>query len=146
VRLAPFRDAPEPQLTRIRAKVTACAPDDAIDIDYYRKNGYEGGDYGIAAHTEKFPRGTLVRVPGYRDVTAPGAFWVVDSAGGSLIRRSARRGVVHIDVKFKHTASAKKWGVKTLDIDVITPAAQAEWRRAYVAWAAERDAYYGTPQ
>lgn len=110
------------QRTRtVRALVTACSPEDPTDKAYYAKYGYEGSAYNIAADLSVFPRGTKIRVPGYMDRSYPAKFWEVDSAGGSIIRRSTRKGIVQIDVKFKTVHSARQWGSRWLDIEVVDP-------------------------
>jgi hypothetical protein len=53
--------------------------------------------------------------------TYPGKFWEVDSAGGSVIRRSTRRGVTQVDLKFRTVYSAKEWGSRWMNIEVIDP-------------------------
>lgn len=106
------------KITKVRSvRVTACSPQDPKDQEHYRVHGYEGNDYGIAAYLPFLPRGTLVRVPGYLSDS-----WVlVDSSGGSVIRRSHRAGINQIDVKFRTYYSAKKWGSQILDLEVIYP-------------------------
>ncbi len=99
--------------------MTACSPEDPKDKAYYAKNGYEGSTYNLAADLRVFPKGTRIRVPGYLEASYPGKFWKVDSAGGSVIRRSTRKGMVQIDVKFKHVSSALKWGSRLIDIEVL---------------------------
>jgi 3D (Asp-Asp-Asp) domain-containing protein len=101
----------------VKARVTACSPQDPQDVAYYAKNGYAGETYNIAADLRQFPIGTRMRVPGYMG----GKWFEVDSAGGSVIRRSTRKGIYHIDVKFKTFYSAKKWGNKNLTIEYILP-------------------------
>jgi 3D (Asp-Asp-Asp) domain-containing protein len=101
--------------------VTACSPEDPKDKAYYAKHGYEGGVYNLAADLRVFPRGTQIRVPGYMETSYPGKFWEVDSAGGSVIRRSTRKGVVQIDRKFRTLHSAREWGSKWLNVEVIDP-------------------------
>ena len=115
-------DTPKPApFKKVWAKVTACSPSDPADTTYYRKFGYEGAAHNVAACYSQFPKGTLLRVPGYLDTSYPNKFWEVDSRGGSVIRRSARKGVYHIDVKFTSYASAKAWGTRWMYIDVIYP-------------------------
>lgn len=94
----------------VRALVTACSPQDAIDQAYYSRHGYEGATYNIAADHSILPRGTKIQVPGYMDVSFPDKFWEVDSAGGSIIRRATRRGIIQFDVKYRTEHSALKWG------------------------------------
>jgi 3D (Asp-Asp-Asp) domain-containing protein len=105
----------------VRVRVTACSPDDPLDKAYYKAYGYEGATYNVAADYRVFPKGTRMRIPGYLDKTYPGKFWEVDSAGGSVIRASTRRGIPHVDVKFATYHSAKKWGSRILDVEVIDP-------------------------
>lgn len=125
---------PELPVHMVSMRVTACSPDDPKDREYYRTHGYEGGVYGIAADTRHFPKGTWMRVPGYLAKSAPDEFWKVDSAGGSVIRRSSRRGVSHIDVKFKTYSSAKKWGSQQLNVEVVYASEYLAWQQAAAAW------------
>lgn len=125
----------------VRMKVTACSPGDPLDAEYYKANGYEGALNNIAADLRVFPRGTQMRVPGYMDKSAPGKFWIVDSAGGSIIRRSARQGIIQIDVKFRTHYSAVKWGSKMIDVEVITPAMQESWQNECAVWEKKRVQY-----
>jgi hypothetical protein len=92
----------------------ARTPHDPKDKKYYAKYGYEGGEYGVAAHVESFPKGTLMRIPGYRS----GEWQEVDSKGGGVIRRAARKGYHQIDVKFKTHQSAKQWGSRWMYVEV----------------------------
>jgi hypothetical protein len=118
----------------IRMRVTACSPQDPQDAEYYARHGYEGGIYGIAAYTKQFPKGTLMRVSGYLDKSYPDKFWSVDSAGGSVIRRSARSGVPHIDVKFRTYYTAQRWGNRWIDVEVIDADDYRAWQRAAAEW------------
>lgn len=113
----------------VRLRVTACSPRDPKDLAYYAKYGYEGDAYGIAAYTRDFPKGTLMRVPGYRQ-----ARWEdVDSSGGSVIRRSARAGIKHIDVKFRTLYSVRQWGSQWLDVKIYLPEDASEAQHAKLA-------------
>lgn len=105
----------------VRMLVTACSPEDSIDRAYYAQHGYEGAIYNIAADTSLLTRGTRMRVPGYMEVSFPDRWWVVDSAGGSIIRRASRRGILQIDVKFRTEFSALRWGRKWLNVEVLIP-------------------------
>jgi len=114
----PVVRCPQLNITRIKGvRVTACSPDDPKDRAYYAANGYEGNVYGVAADLRVLPRGSLIRVPGYLS----GAWVYVDSAGGSVIRRSTRSGSTHIDVKYRTLHSAKQWGSQVLEVEVIYP-------------------------
>jgi 3D (Asp-Asp-Asp) domain-containing protein len=105
----------EPQTRIIRAKVTACSPNDPRDRAYYRKHGYKGAkSNAIAADYRVLPKGTYLYVPGYSDRFVP-----VDSPGGSIIRRSTAKGIVQFDVKFQSFRQAKQWGSRWLDIEVL---------------------------
>lgn len=119
--MPPQSMAVAPKIRVVRALVTACSPEDPKDKAYYAKHGYEGSTYNIAADLRVLPRGTKIRVPGYLDRSFPDKFWEVDSAGGSVIRRSTRKGIVQIDVKFKTLYSARQWGSRMLDVEVIDP-------------------------
>ena len=129
-------ERPEPHVRVIHMRVTACSPEDRIDVGYYNKNGYEGGVYGIAAYTKVFPRGTMMRIPGYLEQSQPGKYWPVDSAGGSVIRRSAREGITHIDVKFRTERTALLWGSRYLDVEVIDANDYREWCSNVAQWEA----------
>jgi hypothetical protein len=99
----------------VRVLVTACSPHDPKDVAYYKKYGYEGSSYGIAARIQDFPKGTKMRIDGYRK----GTWQEVDSKGGGVIRKAALKGYYQIDVKFKTYYSAKQWGSKWMDVEVI---------------------------
>lgn len=114
----PELSAPRPATKWVWARVTACSPHDPKDVEYYRKHGYAGATYNIAADYRVFPKGTRIRVPGYMDTSYPDRFWVVDSPGGQVIRNSTARGVVHIDVKFNTLHSVMQWGSKYMWIEV----------------------------
>lgn len=126
----------------VTMRVTACSPGDPLDKDYYARNGYEGDAYGIAAFKPYYPEGTEMRIPGYMKTT-----WeTVDSSGGSVIRRSTRRGSQHIDVKYRTVHSARAWGTQKLDVEVVLPpgalpAQHARLRRiakdSYPRWVKE---------
>lgn len=116
-----LREPEAPVVRQVWARVTACSPADPKDVAYYRKYGYEGAVYNIAASYKQFPKGTRIKVPGYLEKSYPNTFWEVDSGGGSVIRRSAREGILHIDVKFATLASAKAWGSRWLLLDVVYP-------------------------
>lgn len=109
---------PPPQTKTMRVRVTACSPHDPLDQDYYRANGYEGRlTRAVAADYRVFPKGTLMRIPGY----AGGAWVPVDSRGGSVIRKSTQRGIAHIDVKFATLYSARKWGSQYITVEIKEP-------------------------
>jgi 3D (Asp-Asp-Asp) domain-containing protein len=65
---------------------------------------------GCAADPRAIPYWTKLIIPGYGDA-------VVDDTGGAM-RRSYRKGITHIDVRFKTHWSAKQWGSRWMDIYV----------------------------
>jgi 3D (Asp-Asp-Asp) domain-containing protein len=77
--------------------------------------------YGIAADPKVIPYGTKVYVPGYYEMLQnnktciPTEMTEVDDTGGGM-RQSARRGIIHIDVRFRTEKAAKEWGKKKMDI------------------------------
>lgn len=121
--LLPLKALPKSNanIKKVLVRVTACSPEDPLDIEYYAKHGYAGAIYNIAADYKVFPKGTLMRVPGYMESSYPGKFWEVDSPGGSVIRVSTRKGIAHIDVKFRTLHSARKWGSRWMELEVIYP-------------------------
>lgn len=111
-------EAPQPPKTptkALRVRVTACSPADPPDLDYYRRNGYAGRlTNAVSADYRQFPKGTTLKIPGYA-----GDQWVrVDSPGGPFIRRSVRRGILHIDVKFRTLSEARQWGNRWLTVNI----------------------------
>jgi 3D (Asp-Asp-Asp) domain-containing protein len=80
--------------------------------------------YGIAADPRLIPYGSVIHVPGYRDTPEKGGpFWPVDDTGGAM-RQSARRGILHLDVRMRHVASARAWGRRWVTVMIYTPEAQ----------------------
>lgn len=77
--------------------------------------------YGIAADPTMVPYGSVIHVPGYRDTPEKGGpWWIVDDTGGAM-RQSARRGILHLDVRMRHVSSARAWGVRWLLVKIYTP-------------------------
>lgn len=87
--------------------------------------GYYGGDFsgitstgvdtdehprGIAVAPSIIPYGSVIAVPGYGAAVA-------DDTGGAM-RKDARRGIVHIDLRFPSHKQAMAWGVRKLTITV----------------------------
>lgn len=115
VNIVPVDITPVLNVQKVKMLVTACSPFDPKDISYYKKYGYEGSSYGIAARVQDFPKGTLMRVPGYRG----GSWHKVNSKGGGVIRKAALKGYYQIDVKFKTYYSAKQWGSRWMEVEVV---------------------------
>lgn len=77
--------------------------------------------FGVAACSSMLPMGARVRIPGYRDTPEKGGpWWTVDDRGAAL-RKSAARGVLHLDVRMRHVESARAWGVRWLVVGVWVP-------------------------
>lgn len=107
----------------IRATVTGYSPHDAIDSGHASTRDtktatmrdWRTHPYGIAADPRILPYGTHIQVPGYLEKSEPNTAWEVDDTGGGM-RRSWRRGIVHIDVRFKTEHSARKFGKKDISV------------------------------
>lgn len=109
------QEPPKPAYRTLRVLVTACSPEDPIDREYYAANGFKGRTTrAVAAYKAHLPVGTMVAIPGYHN----GSWVKVDSAGGGIIRRAARRGIVQVDVKFPTYAESKQWGRQWLTIKI----------------------------
>jgi 3D (Asp-Asp-Asp) domain-containing protein len=77
--------------------------------------------YGVAADPRLVPYGSVVRIPGYREEEHKGGPWhPVDDTGGAM-RKSAARGVLHLDVRFRSVSSARAWGVRRLRVTIYIP-------------------------
>lgn len=115
----------------IRAKVTAYCPCEKccgewakLGPDRKVRCGHRASEEnGVAADPTLLPYGTVLEIPGVGRRT-------VDDGGGKM-RKSAKEGITHIDVrvvvrdpngtvnlKDSH-AQAKKWGVQWLDVKVL---------------------------
>lgn len=107
----------------IAATVTGYSPHDAIDSGHASTRDtktatmrdWRTHPYGIAADPRILPYGTHIQVPGYLEKSEPNTAWEVDDTGGGM-RRSWRRGIVHIDVRFKTEHSARKFGKKDISV------------------------------
>lgn len=58
--------------------------------------------HGIAVEPRLIPYRTWLQVPGY-------GVAMVDDTGGAM-RQSAKRGIVHLDLRFREHATARRWG------------------------------------
>lgn len=76
--------------------------------------------YGIAVDPALVPYGTLIHIPGYLDESHPGTFWVADDTG-SAMRRDGRRGVLHLDIRFRSFETAVRWGVRWEWVEILDP-------------------------
>lgn len=80
--------------------------------------------HGIAVEPKLIPYRTQLFVPGY-------GFALVDDTGGAM-RQSARRGVVHLDLRFRTHQEARNWGVQWhwILLPAETPAARQHGQKA----------------
>ena len=113
---------PAPPRTRtIRCLVTAYTDHDPADV----AAGYGKGitatltktsenPYGVAADPRALPYGTWVSIPGYRK----GDWQAVDDTGSRVRRNWQRKGIIHLDVRFKTTYSAREWGTRWVEVEV----------------------------
>jgi 3D (Asp-Asp-Asp) domain-containing protein len=66
--------------------------------------------FGIAVDSGLLPYGNTIVVPGY-------GIAQTDDTGGAM-RQDAKRGLLHLDLRFKTHAEAERWGVRWLWIAV----------------------------
>ncbi len=115
--------------------VTACSPHDPADQAYYAEHPFEGATQNaVAAYLTQFPRGTLMSIEGYNG----GMPVLVDSAGGSVIRKAAANGVVQIDVKFRTVGEAMEWGSQWVNVTVVTAEDYRDYVNNMAAWEARQ--------
>jgi 3D (Asp-Asp-Asp) domain-containing protein len=82
--------------------------------------------YGVAADPDRLPYGTVLWIPrgyGYLDRTYgdDDRAFTVDDNGGIIRRRTRATGRIHIDLRFIHHWSAKRFGVRRMTIYVWKP-------------------------
>ena len=107
----------------VSATVTGYSPHDAIDAGHpstldtktATMRDWRTHPYGIAADPRIIPYGTHIHVPGYLEKSEPYSAWQVDDTGGGM-RKSWRRGIVHIDVRFKTEYSATRFGKRHISV------------------------------
>jgi hypothetical protein len=128
---------------------TAYSPHDGIDSNYHSTKGerwrwvtadgrtdVRWKPYGIAVPLKPGTRtpwwafGTKVLIPagqGYLDQSQPGdRLFTVDDVGNGREYFKTKRGKLHIDLRYMNTASAIKWGEKTIRVFVVTGVAQPD--------------------
>jgi len=66
---------------------------------------------GVAADPKLIPYKTLLVIPGIGTRE-------VDDTGGAM-RKSAKEGIYHIDVRFHNHEEAKKFGVQWLNVEIL---------------------------
>lgn len=98
----------------VRMKVTAycpctkCCGQDACGLTSTGRDAYT---LGVAADPKLLPYGTKLEIPGIGIRT-------VDDTGGAM-RKDARRGIYHIDIRFRTHQEARNFGVKWLDVKIL---------------------------
>jgi 3D (Asp-Asp-Asp) domain-containing protein len=110
--------APSRQYLPVWALTTAYSPDAASCYPFDDGKTSIGvctkrDPWGIAVDPSIIPYGTEIIVPGY----SPSRYydewhpWKADDTG-SAMRRSARRGILHLDLRYIHHRSAVNYGTK----------------------------------
>lgn len=103
------------EVKTIRMKVTAYCPCKKCCGEYADEKTATGHNakktLGIAADPTLLPYGTKLKIPGI-------GIRIVDDTGGAM-RKSAKEGIYHIDVRFHNHEKAKKFGVHWLDVKVL---------------------------
>ncbi len=74
--------------------------------------------FGIAADFSLIPQRTTVDVPGY-------GWAIVDDTGGAM-RQSAKKGIVHMDLRFRSHPEARSWGVRRMWLALPADSAAAK--------------------
>jgi len=99
----------------VRMKVTSycccekCCGDNAIG--YTSTGKLAKGTQGVAADPKLLPYGTVLEIPGIGKLP-------VDDTGGAM-RQDAKKGIYHIDIRAADHETAKKFGVKWLEVKVL---------------------------
>lgn len=77
--------------------------------------------YGYAVDPSVIPYGTRIYVPGYWESLQNNRSFIpteplkADDTGGAM-RRSGRRGILHIDVRYRTHRAAQKWGTREMRV------------------------------
>lgn len=100
----------------VRMKVTAYCPCAKCCGSWSRHRKTSIGDDaamcdGVAADPRLLPYRTKLFIPGV-------GIREVDDTGGAM-RQSAKKGIYHIDVRFRTHAEARRFGVKWLNVTVL---------------------------
>src|SRR3989344_5846925 len=101
----------------VRMKVTAYCPCEKCCGKWAKYAKTACGDDaricdGVAADFKLLPKRTLLEIPG-------AGVKEVDDTGGAM-RKSAKKGIYHIDIRFPTHRDALKWGVQWLDVKVLS--------------------------
>lgn len=80
--------------------------------------------YGIAADPRAIPYGTRIYVPNYWESLKnnqnfiPTELTTVDDTGGAMRQSWERRGIIHLDVRYRTHRAALSWGVRMMQVFV----------------------------
>ncbi len=105
-------------LARVRSKVTAYCPCRVccgVHANGRTAIGRDAGGRGAAVDPQAVPYGSILRVPqaGYVET---------DDTGGAMRRSWRREGILHIDLRMRTHAEARRWGVRWLEVAIYRPA------------------------
>ncbi len=97
--------------------ITAYTPHDHGDSDHWSTKDYVTSTskdwrvhpYGVAGDPQALPYGTRVVIPGYMDVSYPNKAWAIDDTGGDMRKSWRRNNIIHLDLRYKTTKSAREW-------------------------------------
>lgn len=99
----------------VRMKVSAYCPCEKCCGIYADGKTSIGRDalesLGVAAAPKLLPYGTKLQIPGI-------GIREVDDTGGAM-RKSAEKGIYHIDIRFHNHEEALKFGVQWLDVEIL---------------------------
>lgn len=102
---------------RFKTLVTAycpcrkCCGRDANGVTSTGRNAFRY--QGVAADPKAIPYGRYVRIPGV-------GFRKVDDTGGAMRQSWRKKGIVHLDLRFRQHKDALNWGRRWMFVDVFT--------------------------
>ena len=107
--------AEEVKAKTIKMLVTAYCPCQICCGKYadgYTSKGDNAYDCdGVATDPRAIPYGTKLNIPG-------AGIKEVDDTGGAM-RQDWKKGIYHIDLRFKDHKDAREWGRKWLDVEIL---------------------------
>ena len=106
-------EQPAPRVVRMKCTAycpcSKCCGDGACGLTSRGKDANNA--LGVAADPKLLPYGTKLKIPGV-------GVRVVDDTGGAM-RKDAKKGITHIDVRFPTHKEALKFGVQWLDVEIL---------------------------
>lgn len=114
----------------IKVIATGYSPHDELDSAYRETKGdyrwktatltdVRDQPYGVAVPFWRIGRGAAIYVPsGSGYVNNQGRIFEADDTGGLIRGNTRETGIIHIDLRFRTTASAKKYGKRTIMVFV----------------------------